>query len=65
MIMLSEAKFFMLNNYFWDKNGLLLFNFGLLLFNFGYVAKVINLTINSLFLLIFIDKIVSSVSYGN
>ena len=30
--MLSEAKFFMLNTYFCDKNGLLPFKF-------GYVAK--------------------------
>ena len=58
MIMLSEAKFFMLNNYFFDKNGLLPFNF-------GYVAKIDNLTLSLFFPPIFIDKIFSRVSYQN
>ena len=33
MIVLSEAKFFMLNTYFCDKNGLFPFHF-------GYVVKM-------------------------
>ena len=39
MIMLSEAKFLMVNTYFCDKNGLLPFNF-------GYQAKIENLTLS-------------------
>ena len=56
MIILSEAKFFMLNTYFCDKNGLLPFNF-------GYAAKIENLTLTSFFQPIFIDKIFSRISY--
>ena len=37
MIILSEAKLFMLNTYLYDKKN------GLLPFNFGYVAKIENL----------------------
>ena len=42
--MLSESSFFMLNTYFWDKNGLLLLNF-------GYVAKIDNLSLSPFFFL--------------
>ena len=56
--MLSEAKFFMLNTSFCDKNGLLPFNF-------GYVVKIESLILSSFFLPIFIDKIFSRVLYRN
>ena len=42
MIMLSEAKFFMFNTCFCDKNGLLSFNF-------GDVGKIENLTLSYFF----------------
>ena len=58
MLMLSVAKFFTLNTYFCDKNGLLPFNF-------GYVAKIENLTLSSFFLPIFINNIFSRISYRN
>ena len=56
MIMPSEAKFFMLNTYFCDKNGLHLINF-------GYVAKIENEPEAHFFLPIFIDKIFIRVLY--
>ena len=48
MIMRCEAKFFMLNTYFCDKNGLLPLNF-------GSIAKVENLTLSPFFLQIDTD----------
>ena len=56
MIMLSEAKFFLLNTYFSDKNGLHLINF-------GSVAKIENESEAHFFLPIFIDKIFIRVLY--
>ena len=58
MIMLSEAKFFVFNTYFYDKNGLLSFNF-------SDVGKIENLTLSYFFLPIFIDKVFNRGSYRN
>ena len=57
-IMLCEAKFFMLNTYFCDKNGLLPLNI-------GSVAKIENLTLSPFALQILTDKIFIWIVYRN